>query len=438
MKYVSYILILLLLVSCNDSEHNHNLEAKDEYTCPMHPEIVKDQPGQCPVCGMDLVKRTAVQTKTYTCPMHPDIIRNEPGACPICGMDLVEQQTEGAGIRDSSLQFLLKPTNQFVVSKIKTVGLSQKDIPIQIKATGIITYDSQLGNTVASRVTGRIEKLYVKYRFQPVNKGDKLMEIYSNQLVTEQHNYIYLLKNDSENTSIIKASETKLELLGLTNEQIKTLKNSRKVQPSVIIYSPYSGHLHDQQPAPANNDMNAVPMTRQQLTLREGMYVQKGQTLFNVFSTDKVWALVNVSAEKQSMLKKDLPIKLLVDGSADTLTGKIDFVEPSMRTDQKLITARVHLNNANSRLKIGAIVQSVIRASNASSHFLPSSAVLNLGTKSIVFVMKEKLFEAKQVQLGFKSNGWIQITSGLDHKDLVAENAQLLVDSEAFIKTNAQ
>lgn len=437
MKYLSYMLILLLFVSCNDSGHKDHKDAKDEYTCPMHPEIVKDNPGQCPICGMDLVKRTNVEApKVYTCPMHPEIIRDQPGACPICGMDLVEKQTEGASIQDTSLQFLLKPTNQFVVSKIKTVGLAQKDVPIQIKASGTITYDTRLGNNISSRVAGRIEKLYVKYRFQPVNKGDKLMDIYSKELVTEQHNYIYLLKNDPDNTSIITASETKLELLGFTKEQIQNLRTSRKVQQAVTVYSPYSGHLHDQQPVQANDNMNVQQMTQQQLTIHEGMYVLKGQSVFNIYSTDKAWAIINVSAERQSILKKDLPVKLFVDGVKDTINGKVDFVEPSMRSEQKSVTARIYLDNKDSRLKIGAIVQAVIQSENEKGKFLPSTAVVNLGTKNVVFVMREKLFEAIEVQLGLKSNGWIQVISGLKSTDMVAENAQLLVDSEAFVKTS--
>lgn len=436
MKYINGILLLFLFFSCNDSDHKNHKGMKDEYTCPMHPEIIKDQPGQCPVCGMNLVKRTNAETPdVYTCPMHPEIIRNQPGACPVCGMDLAKKQTEGAGIQDTALQFLLKPTNQFVVSKIKTVGLVQKEVPVHINAFGTITYDTRLENTVSSRVTGRIEKLYVKYGFQPVNKGDKLMEIYSRELVTEQHNYIYLLKHDTDNTAIIAASETKLQLLGFTKEQVQHLKKSRKIQQSVTVYSPYSGHLHDQQPVQANNKMNEQQMTRQQLTIREGMYVQKGQTVFNVYNTDKVWAIVNVSAESQSILKNDLPVKLYADGVNDTLIGKIDFVEPSMRSEQKLITARVCLNNEDARLKIGTVVQGVIQSADVKGNFLPSGAVMNLGAKNVVFVMRGQLFEAKQVQLGLNSDGWVQIISGLERSDMVAENAQLLVDSEAFVKT---
>jgi membrane fusion protein, copper/silver efflux system len=435
MKY-SRILVLLLFVSCNDSDHKDPKGTKDEYTCPMHPEIIKDQPGQCPVCGMDLVKRTNAEApKVYTCPMHPEIIRNQPGACPVCGMDLVEKHTEGAGIQDTSLQFLLKPTNQFVISKIKTVALVQKEVRVEIKASGTITYDTRLGNTISSRVAGRIEKLYVKYRFQPVNKGDKLMDIYSEELVTEQHNYIYILKNDPGNEAIITASETKLNLLGFTKEQIQNLRATRKVQQSVTVYSPYSGHLHDQKPAQSDDNMNAGQMTQQQLTIQEGMYVQKGQTVFNVYSTDKVWAIINVSAERQSMLKKGFPVKLYVDGVKDTLMGKVDFVEPLMRSEQKLITARVYLDNTGFRLKTGAIVQAVIQPEKETGYFLPSSAVVNLGTRNAVFVMRENLFEAIEVQLGLKSDGWVQITSGLKNSDIVSENAQLLVDSEAFVKT---
>src|SRR3990170_1484807 len=158
--------------------------------------------------------------KIYTCPMHPEIIRNEPGQCPICGMNLVEKVEKGEKINNDVLSILLKPVNESVLSNVKTVFPKQKELSDEVEVSGIITYDTKQISAVSARVSGRIDQLFVKYRYQPISKGQKLMEIYSKELVTEQENFLYLIKNDSENKSLIVATENRLLLLGLTNEQI--------------------------------------------------------------------------------------------------------------------------------------------------------------------------------------------------------------------------
>jgi Cu(I)/Ag(I) efflux system membrane fusion protein len=440
MKYLGYILILISLIACGDKGHkNHDDKKGDYYTCPMHPEIVRYQPGQCPICGMDLVRKSNAEVqKIYTCPMHPEIIRDKPGKCPICGMDLVEKKSQGASITDTSLQFLLKTTNKYVVSQIKTVTLEQKELSVEFSATGRITYDTRQVSTVSARVEGRIEKLYIKFRFQPIRKGEKLMDIYSKELVTEQENYIFLLNNDAENKAIISAAESKLSLLGLTKGQIQSLKQFKKVFTTISVYSPANGHLHDIQEVKDGGEMLMAPTQNEEPSIHEGMYVQKGQTVFNIYNTDRVWAVLDVYTERQNTLKIGQPIKLFVDGTDDTITAKIDFIEPEISRGKKSVSARVYLDNSNGNLKVGSIVKGTFGSEKKNGLFLPAKSVLGLGINNVVFVMNGKLFETRKVELGIRTDGWVEIISGLDKKELVAENAQLLIDSEAFVKVNSK
>ena len=183
--------------------------------------------------------------KTYTCPMHPEIIRDAPGTCPICGMDLVEKITEGIANTKDSLNFLLKPTKEYALSQIKSIHPTVKKLQLKVDVPGKIMFDPKEVSVIAARVSGRIEKLYTKQNFQLIERQQKLMDIYSKELVTEQENYIYLLNKDAANTTLIKAAENRLLLQGLTADQIDELNKTKKSLQSITLYSPYSGHLHE-------------------------------------------------------------------------------------------------------------------------------------------------------------------------------------------------
>lgn len=406
LRYILFVFVLILIGCSNNDEHKKHEGHKQQE-----------------------------EKKVYTCPMHPQIIRDKPGKCPICGMELVYKKSEGESNQDTAIKLLLKPTNQYVLSKIKTIGLLERELPVEFTATGNITYDTKMINTVSARAAGRIEKLYVKYRFQPIRKGEKLMDIYSKDLVTEQENYIYLLKSDSENQVMINAAENKLLLLGLNKEQIAELKKSKKVIQSITVYSPYNGHLHDVQSI-KKNGMSGEKMETQELAFHEGMYIEKGQTVFNIYSTDKVWAVLNIYPERQELLKKDQKVKLFIDGVKDSVVARVDFIEPLIRPDQKTISARVYLNNRDGSIKIGAIVKAVVFGEKSKGVFIPTTAFIGLGLNDIVFVLRDKIFEATPVKLGTRTDGWVEILSGLEKSERMAENAQLLMDSESFIKIN--
>ena len=382
---------------------------------------------------------TQQEQKVYTCPMHPEIIRNEPGQCPICGMDLVEKTSDGKKESNKNLELSLKPTNQYVISQVNTVGPVEKELPVNIFAMGYITYDTRQINTVSARVSGRIEKLYVKYRYQPVSKGQKLMDIYSKDLETEQQNLLFLLKNDSDNFSLIKASEQKLSLLGLTPDQINQIKSLDKIFYTISIYSTYTGHLHDLMPVENNTgmkDRNMTSSTTQELQIKEGMYISKGQTIFNIYDTQKIWALLNIYPDAQSSVKKGQRIKLDIDGLKNKeIDATIDFIEPVIRDNQKNITARVFLNNSSNEIKIGAIVRAKSDGRKQKGLFVPSTAIVSLGLSNIVFVKHDGLFKSQKVQTGTRSGEWTEIISGISKNDTIAQNGQLLMDSESFIKT---
>jgi Cu(I)/Ag(I) efflux system membrane fusion protein len=143
-------------------------------------------------------------TEQYTCPMHPTVVKDKPGTCPICGMELVLKGNHSEEVKiTDELTYLLKPVNSAVVSSIKTIIPVKKSMEIKSNVNGLITYDTRTFTAISSRFEGRIEKLFVKYNFQPIHKGQRILEIYSPELLTAQRDLLYLLKSDKENSQLI-------------------------------------------------------------------------------------------------------------------------------------------------------------------------------------------------------------------------------------------
>src|SRR6267154_1240306 len=178
-------------------------------------------------CGRS--EHTANETEQYTCSMHPQVIQDKPGTCPICGMDLVRKTRQGEEAKiTKELSYLLKPVNSVVIASIKTVFPVRKAMEVRIEARGTITHDTRKIATISARFGGRIEKLYIKYKLQPIHKGQKILEIYSPELVIAQRELLYLLDKDAGNNELIRASIEKLLLLGLTENQVNQIVSSNK------------------------------------------------------------------------------------------------------------------------------------------------------------------------------------------------------------------
>ncbi len=374
----------------------------------------------------------------YHCPMHYEIIRDKLGNCPICGMDLVPFGGEEKAVTDVNLNTLLRPTNSYVLTTIPVVSIQQSEEKIEVQALGTIQYDTRAEGAISSRVSGRIEKLYLKYTFQDVSKGQKVMDIYSPELLTAQQNLLFLLRNDADNSSFINAAKEKLLLLGMSNGQLQQVIQSQKPSFTVPIYSNYDGHIHDA--LNMNTSMtttSAEPVTTRELMLKEGMYVEKGQTLFSVFNPHKLWAVLNIYADNQSLVKVGNQVRIVPEAAPDkNFMARIDFIEPFFREGSKTLTARVYFENHEMKIPVGSQVKATIFGNTQKGYWLPKDAVISLGLDKIVFKKYGGVFKAHKVVTGLTYNNKIEIIDGLTPYDAVAGNAQFLMDSESFIKVN--
>jgi len=381
-------------------------------------------------------KTSGPATQQYRCPMHHEIIRDKPGTCPICGMDLVPFGGGEKAITDVNLNTLLKPTNSYVLTAIPVVSVQQAREQIEVQALGTVQYDTRDIGTVSSRVSGRIEKLYLKYTFQDVSKGQKIMDIYSPELLTAQQNLLFLIRNDADNTSLINAAKEKLLLLGMSNGQLGQVIQSQKPSFSVPVYSNYNGHIHDA--LSMNTGMTAslsAPVTTRDLMLKEGMYVQKGQTLLSVYNPHKLWVVLNIYAENQALVRVGNAVRVIPETvPTKDFRGMIDFIEPFYRKESKTLTARVYFDNSNLNIPIGSQVRATIFGNTRDAYWLPKEAVLSSGIDKVVFQKADGGFKAHKIYTGVTHKNHVQVLSGMKETDSVAVNAQYLMDSESFIK----
>ena len=354
----------------------------------------------------------------------------------------MKMESDPTKIHDVSLHTLLQPTSGFAISSIPAITLIKSEEPIEINALGYTAYNTAEVGAISARIGGRIEKLYVRFRYQLIKKGQKIMDIYSPELLTAQQNLLFLLKNDPSNNSLISASKEKLVLLGFSGEQLQQVINTQKPLSTVSVYSRYGGHIHEAlnkamnstvAEAPAMN--GATSLTTQELNLKEGMYLQKGQTVFNVYNPTKVWALLNIYPSDQSFIKVGNEVKIVPEARpGKEFNSTIYFIEPFFRPGSKTVTVRVNMDNSVLQLPIGSQVRATIFSNPVNAAWLPKEAILSLGLEKVVFVKNGNGYKAQKITTGVSYKKLIQITGGITPADSVAANAQFLMDSEGFIK----
>ncbi len=392
-----------------------------------------------------------VEHDVYTCPMHPTVISDKQGTCPVCGMDLVRKARPGEELEiTKDLANVTKAPNQSVVASIKTTKPAYKSVPLSVEAVGIVTYDTRKIYTISARVSGRLEKIYLKYEFQPLKKGQKIAEIYSPELITAQRELLYLVENDSGNDDLIESAKSRLMLLGYSTRQVQDLIEGKAAGNTFTMYSPYDGYvITGQVPSPATTELpssgrdmssptkmtpsagvsSAVAST---FPIREGNYVTAGQTLVKIVDTNAIRVDLNLVQEQIGMIR--VGDKLEIDfGNGNKRAASVDFVQPFFNEGQNFLKVRLYTGKVE-MLPIGQLVQATIELNSKESLWIPRQAVIDLGNEKIVFIKDREMLEPKRITTGILSGEFIEVKSGLATSDEIAFNAQYLVDSESFIK----
>ena len=358
------------------------------------------------------------ESATYTCPMHPQIIEEKPGTCPICAMDLVPVSKASSENGEIMLS-----ESQIKLGNITTQKVQSEEIGNTTILTGSLKVNQDAIDIISSRVAGRIERLYVKEVGQLIQKGQPLYEVYSEQLLTLQREYLLALNQYNEMqqkeryASFLKAAEKKLLLLGLTGTQINQLSKDKNLQTRITFLAPSSGVISD-------------------ISASEGQYVSEGGALYKVENLDKIWVEAELYPEEASLVNKEDKVKVVVNGfENESVTGIVSFLSPQFRQGTQIINLRAVIPNQERKFFPGMQANIILSNSSKKSLALPTDAVIRDELGSHVWVNpKEGVFQFRMVKTGIENFDRIEILEGLQENETVVVTGAYLLYSEYVLK----
>ena len=287
--------------------------------------------------------------------------------------------------------------------------------------------ETQLAS-VTTRIGGRIDKLHVDFTGQPVRRGQPIAEIYSPEILSSAEEYRLALENrkrlasggESEAISgaeeLIAASRRRLELWGLTPQQIDTIATSDKPQIDLTIYSPASGIV-----------------TERKVT--QGQYVNAGDVLYTVTDLSRIWVKADIYEADLPQVHVGQAVEITSESAPGAkLRGQVSFLEPMVNAQTRTTVARIEVSNPGMRLRPGMFVQVRFALSGQRTLAVPRSAVVDTGTRKLVYVAKGNgVFEAHEVQLGRAGDDFYPVSAGLREGDRIVTEGNFLVDSQTRI-----
>ncbi len=358
---------------------------------------------------------------TWTCSMHPQIRKEEPGQCPICGMDLIPvSNMEAETVAADEIQMSEAAVS---IANVQTVTV-QKAVPgKELYLPGKVQADERRIADITSRFGGRIEKLYVNFTGQQVKRGQKLASIYSPQLVTAQKELFEAAKFKETNPSFYEAAVNKLKLWDLTDTQIQNILEKKEVQYYFNVLSPQSGTVVSR-------------------NVSQGDYVKEGESLFEVANLDKVWVQFDAYENDLSWIEEGDKISFTVQSMpGKTFTSKITFIDPVINPQTRVASVRTEVDNPKDQLKPAMFAQGILQASLEGANdalVIPKTAVLWTGKRAVVYVKKtdvaQPTFAYRQVVLGPEAGDQYVVMEGLEEGEEIVANGVFKIDAASQLQ----
>lgn len=387
-----YILIFFLgfLGACsekNQEEHTEHVETDDVYySCSMHPQVMESKPGNCPICGMTLtaVKKSKVEADELV---------------------LSDQQIQLGNIS---------------VDTVRSGNVNNQTI-----LTAVLNFDQTKTSAISSRVMGRVERLYFKNIGDYINKGDRVYDLYSEELNNAKEEYLLALQSQklfSENNavdfnSLLRSGRNKLALWGMSSSQINHLGQSGKSATTTTFYSNANGYITV-------------------LDVRQGDYVMEGGTIVQLADLSTIWAEAQVFTSQFSKFQRNASVTVRIpELGNEAINGTISFVNPETVRESKINLIRVSIPNKGNKLKPGMPAYVHVGGSKGNSFTLPVDAVIRDSKGATVWIKTGKnTFKNKMVTVGVVADARIEIRSGLISGDVVVITGAYLLNSEYIFK----
>ena len=361
---------------------------------------------------------TVTTNQMWTCSMHPQIMQPEPGDCPICGMDLIPAENNSEGLMAD--QFKLTE-NAMALANIQTstVGNSEAE-DNALKLSGKIVANEEANTVQVSYFSGRIEHLNISSTGEEVRKGQLLATIYSPELFAAQQELITASSLKETQPTLYKAVRNKLKLWKLSETQINQIETSGKVKENFPVYATVTGTVTEK-------------------LVAEGASVKQGQPLFKIANFNTLWANFDVYENQIGLFKKGQEISITTNTNK-VINAKVDFIDPVLDTKTRTVKLRVVLNNRNNLLKPGMFVEGKIKGINSNEGAIisiPASAVLWTGKRSVVYVKTNEnapVFEMREITLGNRIGDNYEVLKGLKNEDEIVTNGTFTVDAAAQLQ----
>jgi len=358
--------------------------------------------------------------KMWTCSMHPQIMQQEAGNCPICGMDLIPATSTSEGLRVD--QFKLTE-NAMALANIQTSVVGNGKIEDNtIKLSGKIVENEEANAVQVSYFSGRLEQLNVSFTGEEVQKGQLLATIYSPELYAAQQELIIAASLKESQPELYKAVRNKLKLWKLSESQINKIEETGKVKENFPVYANVSGTVSEK-------------------LVAQGDYIEQGQSLLKIANLSTVWANFDVYENQINLFKKGQDITITTNTSANKeFKGNVDFIDPVLDTRTRTIKLRVVLNNKSDVFKPGQFVEGKIKGITSNKGqvlAIPSTAVLWTGERSVVYVKPnpdQPVFEMREITLGNQIGDNYEVLEGLNNGDEIVTNGAFTVDAAAQLQ----
>ena len=371
----------------------------------------------------------------YTCPMHPFIIKDRAGSCPVCAMELVKK-TAGTGITDKELKNVthvaLSPTQQ-IMANLATVAVAVQPLSKDISCTGIVAYNQERQGKVAAWLGGHVDRLLVKSVGTEVKKGMPVAEIFSLDLYNAEEQYLLAYKtvkilNSSVSSAfpsntlmaLGEASE-RLRMLGFKEPQFELLRKSITPSVRIPVYSPFSGVVTEK-------------------FVQEGQFVNVGDPLLSIADLSSIWVELEVFESDLPSIRIGREVTMVSPSNpGQTYHGKVKLIYPFLDPKTRTLRLRVEIPNPGLKLKPEMYVTATIKVPMADSLVVPVGAVMDTGKRQVVWVeSKPGVFLQRDVKIGDRSGNDVQILAGLKAGEKLAITGGYLIDSEAQLSHGAE